>query len=77
MRMTKSFVFDSNTLISGFMFRDSIPKAAYNKAVKIGVLNASIETFIEFKTTFLKAKFDLYISLQDRLLVFEELEEIL
>ena len=77
MRMTKSFVFDSNTLISGFMFRNSIPRAAYNKAVKIGVLTASIETFNEFKTTFSRAKFDAYISQQDRLLVFEELEEIL
>lgn len=59
------------------MFRNSIPRAAYDKAIKLGVLTASIGTFTEFKTTFSKAKFDKYISQYDRIQVFKELEEIL
>lgn len=60
--MIKSFVFDTNTLISAFQFRNFIPKAAYNKAVKLNSLAASIETYAEFKSTFSREKFERYIS---------------
>lgn len=75
--MTETFIFDTNTLISAFLFWNSTPKKAYNKAVTSGKLVASDETYSEFKNVFSRSKFEKYISYEDRQLVIGELEEIL
>lgn len=70
------FVFDTNTLISAFLSKQSKPKLAYEKAKRIGKLSASIETFDEFCSSFIRDKFDKYISLKTRIDILEGYREV-
>ncbi len=66
------FVIDTNTLISAFLFKLSNPRKAFDKAIDIGKISASRETFKEFSEVLLRPKFDKYISTEGRLIVLQE-----
>ncbi len=61
------FVIDTNTLVSAFLFRNSKPRMAFERAVKKGKVFASFKTYNEFCEVFLRPKFDKYLSLEERL----------
>lgn len=69
------FIIDTNTLISAFLFPHSTTKMAYNKALRLGKLSASIDTYNELCEVLVRPKFDKYISLKTRLLVINEIKE--
>ncbi|MDN3655921.1 putative toxin-antitoxin system toxin component, PIN family [Ferruginibacter paludis] len=71
------FIIDTNTLISAFLLPDSVTKQAYNKAVRLGKLSASIETYDELREVFLRPKFDKYVSPEKRLLIINDIKELL
>lgn len=74
---SKFFVFDTNTLVSAFLFRTSVPTSAYNKAKELGKLIASVDTYDEFWDVFLRPKFEKYVLMEDRLIAIGQLKEIL
>ncbi|MFZ1799467.1 MAG: putative toxin-antitoxin system toxin component, PIN family [Chitinophagaceae bacterium] len=71
----KIFVFDTNVLISAFLFKFSNPRIALEIAFANGKLTASLETYNEFKEVFLRSKFDKYISIEERLLSIEDFQQ--
>jgi len=60
------FVLDTNTLISAFLFRNSIPYKAVQKATKTGEVLLSLATLEELQSVLFRAKFDKYLSLETR-----------
>lgn len=72
---TEAFVIDTNTLISAFLFGQSKPALAYDKAKRLGKLLTSQETYDEFCEAFVRPKFDKYISLQTRLAIINEAKD--
>ena len=72
--MTKSFVFDTNSLISAHLLPFSVARKAFDIALENGILVHSRETFSELVEVFTRPKFDKYISLQDRLSAISLLE---
>ena len=72
-----TFVIDSNTLISAFLFEHSVPSKAYEKAKRLGKIARSNETFTELFVTLVRSKFDKYISLPNRLDFLNEVKSIL
>jgi uncharacterized protein len=70
--MNNKFVFDTNTLISAFIFANSIPKKAYNLAKSIGIIFVSKITFAELQEAFLRTIFEKYIKIADREAAIEE-----
>ncbi|MBS1745240.1 MAG: putative toxin-antitoxin system toxin component, PIN family [Bacteroidetes bacterium] len=73
--MIDKFVFDTNALISAHLLQHSISRLAFDRARTLGIIVSSAETFLEFKTTFIRTKFDKYISLHARLDTLREFEE--
>ncbi len=71
------FVVDTNTLISAFLFKHSATKLAYDKARQLGVLPARSETYNEFCNVLVRPKFDKYVSFDTRLLIINEIKELL
>jgi putative PIN family toxin of toxin-antitoxin system len=71
------FIIDTNALISAFLFPHSTTKMAYNKAMRLGKLSASIETYNELCEVLVRPKFDKYISLKTRLLIINEIKGLL
>ncbi|WP_026449599.1 putative toxin-antitoxin system toxin component, PIN family [Aequorivita capsosiphonis] len=59
--MNERFVFDTNTLISSFLFKDSVPRKAFIRVTNIGDFFASLETISEFKDVLFRSKFDKYL----------------
>lgn len=72
--MVNLFVADTNFLISAHLLKKSNSRLAYNRALKAGLLVRSAETFFEFSSTFIKPKFDKYLSLDLRLKIIDEFE---
>ncbi len=64
--MTKRFVFDTNTIISAALFRQSLPRQALDTALSSGQLLVSEATTFELMDVFLREKFDRYISREKR-----------
>jgi len=63
-----SYIFDTNCLISAHLSPvSSLPRLAYNKALKQGILLYSEETLQEFKDVFSRPKFDRYIPIEERM----------
>src|ERR1700761_6439350 len=60
--MIKIFVFDTNSLISAHLLPNSINRKAYDRACELGITVHSDETLTEFVETFVRPKFDKYIS---------------
>lgn len=72
MSKTKVFVIDTNTLISAFLLANSTSRKAIDKAISKGIIAVSNETLNEFSDTFIRPKFDKYISLDLRLEIIEQ-----
>jgi putative PIN family toxin of toxin-antitoxin system len=70
------FVIDTNTLISAFIFRYSIPREAFEKAVRKGKVFASLKTYNKLSEVLLRRKFDKYISPEEKLLALKEFKEL-
>lgn len=60
----KLFVFDTNTLISALIFKNSIPAKAFKKALVIGRILLSNEVFDEITEVLYRDKFRKYFSVQ-------------
>lgn len=60
------FVFDTNTLISAVLFTESTPGRALRQALETGVLLASPDTLIELAGVLGRARFDPYLTLEER-----------
>lgn len=73
--MNERFVFDTNTLISAFLFKNSIPRKAFSKATKTGILVACSATFNEFREVIFRSKFDKYLTSDLRRAAFDEITE--
>jgi len=71
------FVVDTNTLISAFLFKHSVTKLAYDKARQLGDLSASSETYNELCDVLFRPKFDIYVSIETRSLIVNEIRELL
>jgi putative PIN family toxin of toxin-antitoxin system len=71
------FIIDTNTLISAFLFKDSNPRKAFDKATETGKISASLETYSEFREVLLRPKFDKYISTKKKLLVLKKFKELI
>lgn len=76
MKKIKVFVVDTNTLISAFLLPKSTSRQAIDKALTIGDIVISDETINEFSDTFIRSKFDKYISLELRLEIIEDFKSI-
>jgi len=72
MKKIKVFVIDTNTLISAFLLPNSTSRKAIDKALSNGIIAVSNDTINEFADTFIRPKFDKYISLDLRLEIIEE-----
>ena len=70
------FVFDTNVLVSAFLFRNSIPRHALDHALKAGSVVHSDETMLELWEVMMRPKFDRYLSVYDRQLILTRFEEI-
>lgn len=55
------FVFDTNALVSAFLFKKSIVRKAYNHAQAQGTFLVSDETATELRDVLLRPKFDKYL----------------
>jgi putative PIN family toxin of toxin-antitoxin system len=77
MKITKRFIFDTNTLISAFILSNQTTTArAWYKATEIGQIIVSEETLAEFADVFIRPKFDKYLSAARRLMIIEDFKTI-
>jgi len=74
--MVDLFVFDTNTLISAFLFPESTPRKAMDRATDSGKLILSAKTYSEFKDVILRPKFDRYLIPSRKQEAFKEIKEI-
>ena len=70
------FVIDTNTLISSSLFKNSTPRRAERKVNQTGKILASSSTYNEFFETFIRSKFDKYISRETRLDILSEFKRL-
>jgi len=70
--MTKTFVFDTNSLISAYILAGSKNRQAYNTAFNTGILVYSKATFDEFMDVFARSKFEKYLTLEQRFAAIKE-----
>ncbi len=71
----RRFVFDTNVLISAFLFNQSKPRQAFDKAQDIGILIISISVFSELREVLYRPKFDKYFIGKRRQELLAELTE--
>lgn len=64
--MNKTFVFDTNVLMSSHFLKASINTKALILARKIGNVVSTSETFKEFTNCFLSSRFDGYLTIEKR-----------
>jgi len=74
--MIKTFVFDTNSLISANLSPDSVNRKAYDKARAIGMAVYSDSTLAEFAETLSRPKFDKYISIEKRSQAISAFEKV-
>lgn len=70
------FIFDTNTLLSAFLFKNSNPRKAFERVVKKGSIFASLKTYAEFSEVILRPKFDKYISPEGKILFLKQFKEL-
>ena len=63
----KRIVIDTNTLVSAFLWPDSLPGRALDKALLEGSLLVSAATLAELEGVLKRDKFDKYVPLEERL----------
>ncbi|TAL62598.1 MAG: putative toxin-antitoxin system toxin component, PIN family [Bacteroidetes bacterium] len=61
MKRADRFVFDTNVVVSAFLFPDSFVAKAFNKGLATGTLILSEETLEELQEVLLRDKFDKYL----------------
>ena len=61
-----TFVIDANVLISAFLFSNSKPRQALDKAQDIGIILLSSTSLLELSEVLARPKFDRYISIETR-----------
>lgn len=61
MKRTNRFVFDTNVLVSAFLFPDSFVAKAFDKGLTTGTVFLSEETLEELQEVLLRDKFDKYL----------------
>ncbi len=64
--MTNRFVLDTNVLVSGLLFKTSVPFRAIELAEKQGIILYSQATLNELEQVLNRKKFNKYLSLEDR-----------
>ncbi|MBD2627431.1 putative toxin-antitoxin system toxin component, PIN family [Trichormus variabilis] len=62
----RRFVFDTNVLVSAFLFSQSKPRQALDKSQDIGIILLSDSVFTEAQEVLSRPKFDRYITLARR-----------
>ena len=68
--MTKTFVFDTNCLVSASILPNSSVRHAFDKAVKSGLIASSQKVFEEYTEVLFRRKFDKYfVSIDERLFI--------
>ncbi|KYC42397.1 DNA-binding protein [Scytonema hofmannii PCC 7110] len=75
MTNNRRFVFDTNVLISAFLFSQSKPRQAFDKAQDIGVIVFSNSNFLELKDVLYRPKFNKYLTLERRQEIIDNLME--
>jgi predicted nucleic acid-binding protein len=63
MNLDNCFVFDTNVLVSAFLFKKGIPRAALEIALEIGLIVRSDETLGELWEVLVRPKFDRFYRL--------------
>ena len=71
----KYFVIDVNVLISAFLFANSKPRKALDKAQDLGIILLSNSVFLELVEVLNRPKFDRYISKEIRKQLTDNLAE--
>ena len=77
MKRTKNFVFDTNVLISAFLFvhSKSKPRLALNKALEQEKVVVSDETILELSEKIMAPKFDKYVTIEERLNLLQQFQK--
>jgi uncharacterized protein len=60
------FVFDTNILISALLFKDSIPRKAFDRALEKGKILISLDAVVELNEVLGREKFNKYVSEEER-----------
>ncbi|TAK41265.1 MAG: putative toxin-antitoxin system toxin component, PIN family [Saprospiraceae bacterium] len=76
MNPERRFVFDTNVLVSAFLFRKGIPRAAFDLALSLGIILRSGETLDELWDVLVRPKFDRFLPLSDRITLLRGFEQI-
>ncbi len=75
MTNNRRFVFDTNVLISAFLFSQSKPRQALDQATVIGVIVLSNSVLSELEEVLYRPKFDRYLTKERRQEFIEDLTE--
>jgi uncharacterized protein len=75
MTNNRRFVFDTNVLISAFLFSKGKPRQAFDKAQDIGIIIFSNAAFSELEEVLYRTKFDKYLPLEMRQELLDNLTE--
>ncbi len=75
MTNNRRFVFDTNVLISAFLFSQSKPRQALEQATVIGVIVLSNSVLSELEEVLYRPKFDRYLTKERRQEFLEDLTE--
>lgn len=75
MTNNRRFVFDTNVLISAFLFSQSKPRQALEQATVIGVIVLSSSVLSELEEVLYRPKFDRYLTKERRQEFLEDLTE--
>ena len=62
----RRFVFDTNVFVSAFLFSQSKPRQALDKAQDVGIILLSAAVFAELQEVLSRPKFNRYITLERR-----------
>ena len=69
------FVADTNLIVSRLLFRNSLPGTAFERALLSSQLMVCADTLAELEEVLSRPKFDLYLSLKERLIYFHNLRK--
>jgi uncharacterized protein len=61
------FVFDTNTLVSALLFKDSVPRKAFDRAMESGVILISLDVVAELNDVLSRKKFNKYVTEEERI----------
>ncbi len=75
MRNNPRFVFDTNVLISAFLFSQSKPRQALDQSQDIGIILLSNSVLSELEEVLYRPKFDRYLTKERRQEFLENLTE--